>query len=128
MSGENKVYQLIVNTTEKGLSVKEAHSAEDAIEFICTTDIPINKVQLEKLNQNSLPQSIEIDQSKSIDYLDTINELAPEWRIQLSAFKKQHKLTFAPLDINGVRFDIFLPTADSRLNEIEPEFPQVPDV
>ncbi|MET1257183.1 ATP-binding protein [Aliikangiella maris] len=42
-----------------------------------------------------------------------------QWQITIAPFKKQHQLIFEPLDINGVMFDIKIPTAESRLQEQE---------
>lgn len=51
--------------------------------------------------------------------------LPPCWSIDVQPKRggnKTHNVTFNPLDISGVRFSIKLPTAQARLEGIDPDY------
>ena len=102
--------------------VREKGHQEWLQELSIEADIPIVNIGLSN-NQLEFDESIQgIDSAEPLHRLIRDNELRPTWQIQLNSFKKNHKLTLRPLDINGVNFSIKLPTANSRLEEQEVTF------
>lgn len=63
-----------------------------------------------------------IMKDQELQWCDQKNALYPEWLISVSTSKRKHQLQFQPLDINGVCFEIMLPTAHSRLEDREVSF------
>ena len=129
-SGESQTYRLEILATNNKLQVRQEDQASVDETFTLSSDIPIVKIAImrhesqpgKSANKASESTFIDIDPTEPVDWLDPDSILAPDWRIQISAFRKHHRLIFSPLDIDGVQFDIFLPTADSRLNEQEIDF------
>ena len=50
---------------------------------------------------------------------DPGNPERPHWRISYQPRRSAHQITFEPLDISGVEFDIRLPTSQHRLDNSE---------
>jgi len=56
---------------------------------------------------------------------DPSHPARPHWRIHYRPRRNNHRLRFEPLDINGVEFEIRLPTAASRLEGVPAESGEV---
>jgi len=48
-------------------------------------------------------------------FYDPQNQLAPEWCVEFKQLKASTRVVFRVIDKKGVRFDVYLPTAESRL-------------
>ena len=48
-------------------------------------------------------------------FYDPQNKLSPEWAVEFKQLKSSMRVRFKVIDKTGVQFDVFLPTAESRL-------------
>jgi signal transduction histidine kinase len=68
------------------------------------------------------PQVItELDEQQDVSQLDSSEVLIPRWVLEIGNRKKSAKLVFRALDVRGVRFEVKLPTALSRLENQDAE-------
>ena len=54
--------------------------------------------------------------AESVTYMDPSNSAVPAWSLTTENRKRSSTLTFSPLDVRGVKFEVTLPTAKARLN------------
>ncbi|SEP19927.1 hypothetical protein [Aquisalimonas asiatica] len=56
-------------------------------------------------------------------HFDTAHPERPHWRLDYAPKRKAHRVSIEPLNINGVEFEIRLPTAQHRLesSDVEPD-------
>ena len=120
-SGEQKEFELQTHFNQDGLRIKSNLIGELTNQFEYEGDIPVIEIQVLTEGEDEIASISHIDQEQELNLLDTSNEWFPQWKIKLRKFRKSHKLTFLPLDVQGVLFKVKLPTADSRLNDVEPE-------
>ncbi|WP_444997722.1 sensor histidine kinase [Aliikangiella sp. IMCC44359] len=127
-SGESQHY--VINTqmqSQKPLAKLAGNEQWDK-EVTIISDIPIVSLEISTNEEDSLPLQQILNEYEPLEWLEPTENFQPKWLIQLNAFKKTHKLSFKPLDINGVQFEIKIPTADSRLNEQELDFENEGDI
>ena len=86
-------------------------------EITLTQNIPINSIEVKSVFNEKVDMSEEIDADSAFEWLEPAANLASQWSIKLTSFRKKHKLVFKPLDICGVCFSVKIPTAESHLNE-----------
>ncbi len=86
-------------------------------ELLITSNIPISSVIVAAEAPSTRHESPLVIKNINFEWLDPENSHLPTWVINIRAYKRIHKLNFKPLDINGVRFDVKLATAHSRLND-----------
>jgi len=126
-SGESKEYKIGCQFDDHKISVKLETSSEWLNEISIQPDIPIENIAVKSIDPDSKNEidiytSNTIEKSEAFDWLEPSENGRSRWKIQLKPYKNKHQLLFKPLDINGVCFEIKLPTANSRLNEQELEF------
>ncbi len=67
---------------------------------------------------NSRKKNYELNYAKNNDhavFYDPQNKLAPEWCVEFKQLKTMTRVMFKVIDKMGVQFDVYLPTAESRL-------------
>ena len=57
----------------------------------------------------------DLSESELMEWTESNAELRPRWKIEVSQSKRKKVVSFSALDIRGVCFDIYLPTAESSL-------------
>lgn len=127
-SGEVHNYLISIQMQNQKPFAKLAEDEEWDKEVVITSDIPIVSLEILTNEEDSLPLQQTFNEYEPLEWLEPTENFQPKWLIQLNAFKKTHKLSFKPLDINGVQFDIKIPTADSCLNEQEIDFENERDI
>lgn len=125
-SGESKTISLDIFAEEADLTIKKvdnSHNVQDrAKSFLFESDIPITWIKIEDSLANTVSQLENIEQDSELNFTELNEGLFAKWKVHLNKFRKQHLLTVRPLDIQGVLFKVKLPTANSRLEDIEPNF------
>lgn|GEM_PF-329241 len=121
-SGEVKSFTLCSELNDDKIQVKESHADEGLSEWELTTDIPIKKLQIQIIGDNKAFTQDNISPESPFNWVDPGNFLQPRFQINVGSFRKHQKLSFKPLDIRGVAFEVKIPTAQSRLDELEIEF------
>ena len=120
-SGEFQMFEFDCILNEDKMEVVTDHR-EPSECFTVSLDIPVISIEIES-NDAEIPAcNMHIEEKQAIEWLEPSPMLRPHWLIQTSAYKKHQKFTFRPLDTRGVQFDIKIPTAESRLNDVEVDF------
>ena len=57
----------------------------------------------------------DLSESELMEWTDSNAELRPRWKIEVNQSKRKKVVSFSALDVRGVCFDIYLPTAESSL-------------
>ncbi|WP_341936685.1 sensor histidine kinase [Marinimicrobium sp. C2-29] len=95
-------------------------------------DSPITRVEITPAH-SQVTQGLDCDPKGPREtVLDPDNPATPRWALEIQPRRKGGKLTFIPLDVGGVCFDVTLPTADARLDSDEQDLdalaPRVEDL
>ncbi|TQV72821.1 ATP-binding protein [Aliikangiella marina] len=104
----------------KSAGQKNLDSSDKTFEL--ESDIPIEFLSIKEAEKSSASVLEKIDLNEQKSLVDVSHHLFAKWSLKLSKFNKKHTLTLQPLDIQGVAFTVKLPTANSRLNDVEPDF------
>ena len=101
------------------MSVKHENETDWSNELIIQLDIPVESIHIKSFDlatgREQTDESDSIEPSSKFEWLQPETNLRSQWLIELKAFKNCHKLLFKPLDIQGVCFDIKIPTAISHI-------------
>jgi len=122
-SGETLNHKIKTAFIDGKMNVKQENESQWSNELVIQPDIPIESISIIPIELNGDKEGLielehttgPIDESEGIEWLEPAVTGISQWFVQLKAFKNVHKLTFKPLDINGVCFDIKIPTAKSHL-------------
>lgn len=122
-SGEILNYKIKTDFIDGKMNVKQENDSQWSIELVIQPDIPIESINIKPIKLEGDNEGLTelghtagpIDENEGFEWLEPTVTGRSQWLIQLKAFKNVHKLTFKPLDINGVCFDIKIPTAKSHL-------------
>lgn len=57
----------------------------------------------------------DLSESELMEWTESNAELRPRWKIEVNQSKRKKVVSFSALDVRGVCFDIYLPTAESSL-------------
>ena len=112
--GESRTYTLICELQDERMQVRVDDAVDWKKEVSLSSNIPIASLEVTSNHNGKTYQIDNIEQE--LQWLEPC-AFSPAWQINVKASRKQYSVVFKPLDINGVRFDIKLPTAESCLNE-----------
>ena len=109
------VTEVIEVVIEDGLPLCRK-SGQDAAEKTLDWKLDSKLVNIEITHQSDqfTHRLLELDSKKTI--MDPSQPSSPRWLLTLKQQGKQTEISFKPLDISGVQFDIRLPTATARLD------------
>ncbi len=118
-SGESIDYTINSRFNGTRMNVKQKSETEWSNELAIQSDIPIVSIQVKSIepvtSNENIDDSDPIEASSQFEWLQPKANQRSQWVIQLTPFKNIHKLSFKPLDIQGVCFNIKIPTAKSHL-------------
>lgn len=118
-SGDERTFDVELSEVGARLLTRRTGEQDWQQELKIESDIPITRIQLSD-SAGEIDKPLEaINSEDSLHWIVRDQQLRAIWQLNISPFKKRHKVTLRPLDINGVNFLIKLPTAHSRLNEQE---------
>lgn len=126
-SGEPQTIEIEREEIDDRLYTRRTGEEDWQQELKLESDIPVSELRLSETDlsdkENLVNQTLPITDIKvAVEWIVRDKYQRPVWIIKVGAFKKQHKMTFKPLDVKGVNFSIKLPTANSRLEEQEITF------
>lgn len=118
-SGETISYSLNCHYLDFKMKIKQENQTEWLNELLIQPDIPIESMTISTISDGS-DHTVEHDSgpisaTDKFEWIEPTDNRRSQWMIQLKPYKNIHKLTFRPLDITGVCFDIKIPTAKSHL-------------
>lgn len=82
---------------------------------------PVTSIEV-RSDQEDLPHTFALTDSKSDSetiLFDPFQPQTPRWLLTLHPRKRGARLVFEPLDLRGVEFTVYLPTARARLDSVE---------
>jgi len=79
-------------------------------------DHPVCAIEISDTSGTTLFDVSDLLQNQAYVWTPLSEQGIPQWTIQLRVFKKQHELTFKPLDVSGVLFRVDIPTAQQLSN------------
>lgn len=80
---------------------------------------PVRSVEITAAGESSPQRMADVVAKGKQQWFDTAHPAHPHWQLSYQPKRGAHRLTFAPLHIDGVLFDVRLPTAEYRLENTE---------
>ena len=113
-------FPIETNTIENKVHVRSLFEPTWMKEFKLSFDTAISQIEVfnassEELNPKAFRFEIS-DASSKQEWLDPEDSLIKRWLMNYQPQKKQYQVSFKPLSIAGVKFEIQLPTAESHLD------------
>ena len=115
-----EVVELLVENAKPMLQSRHQDVAVTSLEW----EIKGRVESLEVTSSNELTThqiSSSEKQTSNVIY-DPQNATMPQWKLELHDIGKKSRVVLTALDVQGVKFKLFLPTAESRLSGDEPDF------
>ncbi|MBL4797659.1 MAG: sensor histidine kinase [Oleispira sp.] len=125
---DTQIVKVIVNESRPCIDIDGADENETSQRWQYSSVIESIEISSQKMNE-TVRFNCEGGYKKSESYVqeNTLGSvlLPPCWSLDVQPKRggnKTHNVIFNPLDISGVRFSIKLPTAQARLEGIEPDY------
>lgn len=115
-NGEEVTSNIVVEVNDKNQPVcRDAEESTQTTSASFKLKSAISHVELlwQSTQQRCIFEALE---GKDEVYADRINPDRPAWQIEIRHNKRGSRLIFKPLDVSGVQFNVYLPTAKSRLD------------
>jgi signal transduction histidine kinase len=114
--GESSVSNIESSYIDNRVLVRFADEKNWSKQLKIDTDQNIESIEVRQNDSDVATQRYdELADSELVEWVESNAELRPRWRIDVNQSKRKNIVTFSALDIRGVCFDLYLPTAESSL-------------
>lgn len=115
LENDEVMTELIDVIVENGQPQCQAAGSEWAQEHQWSLKSPLRSVEVSTTSSQHTQRLREFESKGEQRFFDPGHRERPQWRLIYQPKRNAHVLRFEPLNINGVEFDIRLPTAQQRL-------------